>query len=717
MNNVTLKKETLFEKSRELGLNYVLAFNPDRLLAPCWNAMGKTSPEKPYGGWESMQIQGHSLGHYMSALSAFYASTGNASAREKLDYCVSIIKSLQREDGYFGGIPAAPFEKVFNSHGDFKVERFSLADWWVPWYSVHKIYAGLIDAFRLTGNTDALEIVKKMCDWTIAGTSRMTDEDIQKMLTCEHGGMCKVFADMYELTGEKKYLTEAERFIHREIFLPLSKKEDRLQGYHANTQIPKIIGIAKLYDLTKKEEYRTAAEFFFNTVTKKRSYANGGNSVSEHFGREYDERLARDTTETCNTYNMLELAEYIFKWNPSSEVSDFYERALYNHILGSQDPDTGAKTYFVSMLSGFFKIYCSKENSFWCCTGTGMENPARYSRFIFTKINDTLYINLFIPSVYEENGWKISVETDFPYSQKLTVKILSKGQSPLKIKLRSPWWNLLPETESDGYVTIFSGSEKTSVFETELKMNLSVRHTKDGSTNFSIFYGPLLLAADWGNSGLPADITDSHLVYMNTRAIETPRITVNAEDFIKHFTITDSKSLSFSAPGSDTSNGKPVLFRPFFDVHHKWYSVYFNNGMSPEDVRLKKLEEISRDFIECGRQQSEIEHGFKSENTESGYIGEADRSFRKCRDKSSWFSYKIRTAEKLIITVFEKDSLDAVIKCNGKEITRIIHGRKNENSLADIEIKIPEGITEEPFMEIKICGTEENIRILEIRSA
>ena len=160
MNNVTLKKETLFEKSRELGLSYVLAFNPDRLLAPCWTAMGKMSPEKPYGGWESMQIQGHSLGHYMSALSAFYASTGNASAREKLDYCVSIIKSLQREDGYFGGIPAAPFEKVFNSQGDFKVERFSLADWWVPWYSVHKIYAGLIDAFRLTGNTDALEIVK-----------------------------------------------------------------------------------------------------------------------------------------------------------------------------------------------------------------------------------------------------------------------------------------------------------------------------------------------------------------------------------------------------------------------------------------------------------------------------------------------------------------------------------------------------------------------------
>ncbi|MCR5217123.1 beta-L-arabinofuranosidase domain-containing protein [Treponema sp.] len=714
MNGAKLTKDSLFEKSRQLGLKYVLDYNPDRLLSPCYTALGKTAPAPSYGGWESMEIQGHSLGHYLSALSAFIDSTNSDEAKKNLDYTVSIIKSLQRKDGYFGGIPSEPFEKVFYGKGNFKVERFNLGDWWVPWYSVHKIFAGLIDAYRLAANEDALAIVKAMCDWTIKGTSAMTEDEFQKMLTCEHGGMCKVFADMYEITGEKKYLDEAERFIHKEIFIPLSEEKDQLQGYHANTQIPKIIGLAKLYDLTKKEEYKRAAEFFFKTVTEKRSYANGGNSVSEHFGREYDERLARDTTETCNTYNMLELACYIFKWNPSSKVADFYERALYNHILASQDPASGAKTYFVSMLSGFFKVYCSKENSFWCCTGTGMENPARYNRFIYEEINDSLYINLFIPSCWEKDGWKIKIETDFPYGQQAVIKILSRGEKALSLKVRSPWWNKNPDSDSQGYVKINPDQNEYIV---DLSMKLSLRDTKDGSTNFSIFYGPLLLAADWGNKNLPQDITDSQLVYMNTRAMETPYISVKKEVLLKDIKSTDSSNLIFTLPGKDSSDKKDIRLIPFFNLHHRWYSVYFNNGMTPGDKRLKELEEISLDYIECGRQQSEIEHGFESEDTESGYIGEADKSFRKCRGPLSHFSYKIKAGKKIIITVFEKDSLSAIVKCNGQLLTEINHPRVNESRLKDIYLEVKQNAGSDKELKIEICGTEENLKILEIRSA
>lgn len=714
MNATVLKKDSLFEKSQQVGLNYILGYNPNRFLSPCFTALGRSAPIASYGGWESMEIKGHSLGHFLSALSSFINVTDSTAAKEILDYIISIIKALQRNDGYFSGCPSSVFEKVFFTKGDFKVERFSLADYWVPWYSLHKIYAGLIDAYKLAGKTEALEIVKAMCDWAINGTSKMTEEEFQKMLTCEHGGMCKVFADMYEITGEEKYLIQAESFVHKEIFIPLSKEKDALQGYHANTQIPKIIGLAKLYDLTKKEEYKKAAEFFFYTVSKKRSYANGGNSVSEHFGKEGDERLARDTTETCNTYNMLELAEYIFKWNPDSSTADFYERALYNHILASQDPESGAKTYFVSMLSGFFKVYCSKENSFWCCTGTGMENPARYNRFIFSLINDTLYVNLFIPSIWQKDGWKIELESNFPYSQKAKIKILSKGKSPLSIKVRSPWWNKNPECEKDGYIKL--NAENTE-YEFDLQMKISIRKTLDESTNFSIFYGPLLLAADWGNKNLPEDITESQLAYMNTKCLDTPFITLDADSLANEILLTDKDSLTFTIPKEYSSNNKEITLKPFFDLHHKWYSVYFNNAQTPSDKRIKALEKISLDYIECGRQQSEIEHGFKSEKSESGYIGEIDKSFRKCTEESSYFSYEMKSAGKLIISIFKKDSLCAIVKCNGQFLAKIENKKENESGIKDIEIKIPEDFISNEKMKIEICGTEENLKILELRSA
>lgn len=642
------------------------------------------------------------------------------------------MNQIQRKDGYFGGIPSTPFESVFTSNGKFQVDRFSLASWWVPWYSIHKIYAGILDAYIFGENEDALKIVKGMADWAINGTKNMTEAQFQKMLECEHGGMCKVFADLYEITGEKKYLKMAERFIHQEIINPLIKKIDKLQGYHANTQIPKIIGLAKLYEITKKEEYKAAVEFFFETVTKKRSYVIGGNSIGEHFGAEYDEKLGKDTAETCNTYNMLELAEHIFQWNKNPEVADFYETALYNHILASQDPKTGAKTYFVAMIPGFFKIYCSEENAFWCCTGTGMENPERYNRFIAIKDKNDLYINLFIPStIITDDDWKIQIETSFPYEQKAKIIVLKKGKNPLNLKIRSPFWT--KNDDKSTYSEYKNVTEKSEI-DISLSMNLRIRQTRDKTGNFNILYGPIVLAADLGNKNLPCDIVDNHLVYMNEQTDDISTITENLNNFENWIEPLDIKNLTFKIKGEANSQNISYMLKPFFDIHHTKYAVYFYSKRQKDDDRTKKYNKITVDFIEIGRQQSEIEHNFINEGSSVGYIQNLDKNYRVFHSENSSISYKMQfdksKSNKIVVTFYNKYSgkIDVFVE-NTKVGSISVYDDKNdkikkeEENLIDCEIEVNKNLLNELFSEerdsklkITLKPSSKNIpRILELR--
>lgn len=687
-----LTPDTMFAQSQQTGLDYVLRLDPDRLLAPCYFAVGKLPKGSTYGGWESQQIQGHSLGHYLSALSGFVYQTKSKEAKEKLDYTVKCLKEIQRKDGYVGGIPSTPFDTTFSSNGNFAVDRFGLSNWWVPWYSVHKIYAGLIDAYMFGGNKDALEIVKKMADWAIAGTDKMTDEQMQKMLTCEHGGMCKVFADLYGITKDERYLKAAERWIHHEIIDPAIKQRDNLQGYHANTQIPKFLGIARLYEVTGKKEYRTAAEFFFNTVTKKRSYVIGGNSIGEHFGPEYSEKLGRDTCETCNTYNMLELAEHMFDWNRTADIADYYETALYNHILASQDPQTGAKTYFVSMLPGFYKVYGSFENAFWCCTGTGMENPERYNRFVALDKDGTIYLNLFIPStVTTEDGWKFKIDTNFPYSQNATVTVLSAGKNPRNLKIRAPSWIEGAEKGADGYRDAGQLSAGKNI-QIDLPMELNIRRARDRSGNFSVLYGPIVLAADIGNKNMPRDIVDNQLVYMNSPAQKVSTITADLNAPQNWITKTDAATLTFTTKASAAENNVSYTLKPFYGIHHTRYATYFASNNAVEDARTAKFEKITVDMVEPGRQQSEIEHRYKAEGTAMGYLSSIDRNYRQLTQASDSFSYRVKfdpkKANTIVLTVYGKDKGTISISIDGKEIAqKTLTGEKGD-SLVDIEIPI-----------------------------
>ncbi|WP_296329739.1 beta-L-arabinofuranosidase domain-containing protein [uncultured Treponema sp.] len=732
LTETRLTDGSLFSKSQKLGLQYVLDYNPDRMLAPAYTALGKTPKAANYGGWESRQIQGHMLGHYISALAGFYYQTGSQEAKKDLEYTLTCIKNLQRDDGYFAGIPSAPFDTVFSSGGSFNVDRFSLADWWVPWYSVHKIYAGLLDAYTFAASKDALEIVTKMADWAIAGTSKMSDSEIQKMLTCEHGGMCKVFADLYGITKNEKYLKEAERWIHKEVITPAMKAQDKLQGYHANTQIPKFIGIARLYELTGKSEYRTAAEFFFDTVTKRRSYAIGGNSKGEHFGREYDESLERDTCETCNTYNMLELAEHIFAWNKKADIADFYENALYNHILASQDPETGAKTYFVAMQSGFHKIYCSHDNAMWCCTGTGLENPERYNRFIASDLDGSLYINLFIPSeITTEDGWKIKIETNFPYEEKANIKVLQKGKSGKKLKVRAPVWckdfcekNGL-EKGDDGYTDPGQLTEGKEI-EIQLPMELSIRRALDRSGNFSIKYGPLVLAADLGKKDMPRDIVDDHLIYMQSgKNLPVEVITADSKKPESWVSLTDPKTLSFTT--SKNANGKGISYtlRPFFDIHHVRYATYFSSTNESENKRSSAFEKITVDFIESGRQQSEVEHRFKTEKTSIGYIDSVDRNCRLFDSEESFIQYKVKfdaaKQNKIILTVYGKDKGSLTVSYGSEILETLALKGDGGDELVDISVEVPKKLVKAKQKSAKIVREDiilkgsKGSRILEVR--
>ncbi len=720
---VTLEKDSLFEKSQKTGMDYLLRYNPDRMLSPAYRALHKTPKAATYGGWESREIQGHMLGHYLSALSGFYFETGNEKAKKDLDYTVKCIKEIQREDGYFAGIPSDPFDHVFNSKGNFQVERFSLASWWVPWYSIHKIYAGLIDAYQFGKNEDALTIVKKMADWAINGTKKMTDSEIQKMLGCEHGGMLKVFADLYAITGEEKYKAEAERWIHHEIIDPLIRQTDKLQGYHANTQIPKIIGLARLYEITGNEDYRKAVEFFFDTVVNRRSYVIGGNSRGEHFGKEYDESLARDTTETCNTYNMLELAEHIFSWNKNASVADYYEKALYNHILASQDPDSGAKTYFVSSLPGFYKVYCTHDNAMWCCTGTGLENPERYNRFIAKEYEGTLYINLFIPSIITtKEGWKVQIKTAFPYEEEATIKVLEKGNGNLRLMVREPYWT---KENASSYKDCGLLASYTDII-IPLPMKLNVRRARDRSGNFSILYGPIVLAADMGNKNMPQDIVDDQLLYMNMPGMSLTKITADLsrpEDWI---TRTDEDPLTFCTKAEASESGnKSYTLKPFFNIHHVRYATYFPSQDAVEDERKAKFENITVDFVEAGRQQSEMDHRFKTENTSMGYIESVDRNFRTANENGAFVSYRLKfdatKKNKIVLTLYGKDSGKIKVNFGDSELGTIPLKADGKDSLLDLELEVPEKLIKakagknKSLREVVTIIPEAGIHLLEVR--
>jgi len=664
MMNVTLL-DGIFQQSQETGKRYLLHLDVDRLVAPCYEAAGVAAKKPRYGGWEATQIAGHSIGHWLSAAATMIDATGDEALKRQLRYAVDELAEAQSHDpdGYVSGFARDCFDRVFDGDGEFEVHNFGLGGSWVPWYSIHKIYAGLIDAYRLAGIEKALEVVVKLADWAKKGTDKLTDEQFQRMLICEHGGMNEAMADLYLLTGNQAYLNLAVRFCHEAILEPLARGIDELEGKHANTQIPKVIGAAKLYEITGDEKYRRMAEFFWQEVTGSRSYVIGGNSIFEHFRARGSEKLGVETAETCNTYNMLKLTGHLFRWSPNAAYMDYYERALYNHILASQDPDSGMKMYFVSTEPGHFKVYGTPDQSFWCCTGTGMENPARYNAEIYHAAEDGIYVNLFIGSVaaFEDRGVVLRQETDFPTTDRTRIRIDSGSGESWKLRVRVPYWAagevtaavngvLVAAHAEQGYLEIDRVWQAGDYVDVTLPMGLHLYRAKDDDRKVSFLYGPVVLAGALGREHYPEnDILDVHTKLHHHQPIDVPTLVTDEQEIGRWIRPVDGKPLTFVTEAVGQPGHASVELIPFYALHHQRYTIYwrwlseaeYGGYIDLEQAERERLAAITVDAVSPHEQQSEVEHGIRSQGSSSGYSVHAQRGYRDAIGEDGYFGYRM----------------------------------------------------------------------------
>lgn len=669
LNDVTLL-DGMFKTARDLNEDYLMAIEPDRLLAPCFESAGLPAKAERYGGWESqgwagwsenMGISGHSLGHWMSAVSSACVESARygGELRAKLEYAVGELARLQAETGggYIGGLSIKPFEQAFA--GTINAGGFDLNGAWVPWYSVHKIYQGLIDAYNIAGIEQALDVVVKFADWAVDGISGLSDDQMQKMLNTEHGGMNDVFAQLYDITGNEAYLNAAVRFTHKAVVDPLAAGQDGLSGMHANTQIPKIVGAAAIYDSDSSlTDYRDASEFFWDRVVNHRSFVIGGNSVSEHFEAEGAETLDIKDAETCNTYNMIKLTEHLFRWNHDGKYMDFVENALYNDILGSQDPESGNKMYFTSMLPGHFRIYGTPDNSWWCCTGSGMENPGRYSKMIYYKETDSLYVNLYIPSqvCWRETGLTLRTETELPYSEKVKITVAG-GKGHAALKFRVPVWadgmtasvngEALSSQAENGYITVERDWTEGDAVELTLPMSLSVYTARDSKNKVAFKYGPIVLAAPLGTElegfDLLAEDTRVRETALPSNTVEVPSLITASENPNDFITPVDPRSLEFKIDGQYTSDGRDLTLVPFYSIHHQFHNVYWYIN-AEADPYQKALNDITIDSVTPYNQQDEIGHNMTGQNSHGGSLtsGTATYFWRDAYGSAdAYFSYDL----------------------------------------------------------------------------
>ncbi len=435
-----------FKDAQQTDLQYMLELDADRLLAPFLKDAGIPTQANNYGNWENTGLDGHIGGHYLSALSNMYAATGDTAVLHRLNYMLDILKKCQDKNGngYVGGIPGGQTIWKDIAAGKINASTFGLNDKWVPLYNIHKLYAGLIDAYTIAGNMQAKTMLIKLADWFLQLAAGLSDDQIQLMLRSEHGGMNEVFADVAAITSDEKYLVMARKLSHKAILNPLLQQHDELNGIHANTQIPKVIGFMRVGEVARDSDWAKAANFFWNTVVTNRTISIGGNSVREHFNptNDFSSMLeSKEGPETCNSYNMLRLTKHLFLANSKALYINYYERTLYNHILSSQHPN-GGFVYFTPIRPRHYRVYSEPQESFWCCVGSGLENHGKYGELIYTHTDKDIFVNLFIPSILEwkERGITLKQENVFPNQESTQITLKLDQPKLFALSFRYPSW-------------------------------------------------------------------------------------------------------------------------------------------------------------------------------------------------------------------------------------------------------------------------------------
>ncbi len=666
-----------FLQAEQTDMNYILELDVDRLLAPYLREAGLTPKAESYGNWENTGLDGHIGGHYLTALSLMYASTGDVRMKERMDYMISELKKCQDSygDGYLAGIPGGHDMWKEIAEGKIEAGSFSLNKKWVPLYNIHKIYAGLRDAYLYGGSEVAKDMLIKLSDWAIQLVSQLSEEQIQDMLRSEHGGLNEVFADVAEITGDSKYLHLARQFSDLSILNPLLNQEDKLTGLHANTQIPKVIGYKRVADVENDKSWSDAAKFFWENVVTKRSVCIGGNSVREHFHPidDYSSMLdSEQGPETCNTYNMLKLTKLLFLSDPQGKYMDYYERALYNHILSTQNPDKGGFVYFTPMRPGHYRVYSQPQTSFWCCVGSGLENHAKYGEMIYAHQGDDLLVNLFIPSKlnWKEKNIEIIQQSDFPEGDIVSLTINPQGKTDFNLKVRYPQWvnrgdlkvELNGESsdfkiEENGYISVNREWNKGDVVKVFLPMHIAMEQIPDHEHFFSFKYGPIVLAAKTDTThmdGMFADDSRGGHIAAGPKVPlqDMPIIISDPDELLSKIKIEEGKALRFTIDSLYSDKYQNLELMPFYDLHESRYIVYWQSEtkegieeiqqkLAEEEKAKQELEAQTLDLVYPGEQQPESDHFVKSEKSNSGVF-----NGKHWRDATGWFSYDLKDPKK-----------------------------------------------------------------------
>jgi len=627
-------------RAMELDRDYLLSLDADRLLHVFRIGAGLPSTAKPYGGWMAPdhRSRGEFVGLYLSACAEMYASTGDQRVKETADRVVAGLAECQAQLG--GGF--------LHTHPDTFTTRCEAP---LPfWYQIHKVLAGLMDMYTYCDNRQALEVAGKLGDWAKAGAAKWNNSQLQTMLEVEHGGINEALANLAAVTGDATYLQLALRFNHLAVLGPAANRDDRLTGLHANTQIPKFIGAAREYELNGQEWLKTAATFFWDTVVRERSYVIGGHSLGEYFTPKetLSQALGANTCETCNTYNMLKLTRHLYGWDPRAEYADYYERALYNHILASQDPASGMMCYFVPL--GFDekcrKEYCTREDSFWCCTGTGIENHAKYGDSIyFHDGQQALFVNGFVASElnWPAVGLQLRQETAYPDEGRTRLAFNCKKPLKLTLRIRHPYWAVSafeihvngeqqPDASTPGsYAELARTWKQGDTVEVVMPFTVHTEAFRDIPQRQAFLYGPHVLCAVVDDSrsrawGCPVLVADDGEVAALPKPVPDQPCT---------FTISPQALRLYT-----TSDGADITLEPMYRVHeNRAYVVYWDAltraQWQEREQAEARLAALTVDRVIPASEQSERDHNVQGENTVAG-----EGKWRHATD-GGWFSWDL----------------------------------------------------------------------------
>lgn len=698
--------DSYMENAYEKESKYLKSLDLDRLLKGFKEAAGIPSNVERYPGWEVTEIQGHTLGHYITAISQAYAYQGDESFLQRINYAIQELGACQQENGYL----FAWGEEIFD-----RVESGKPA--WVPWYTMHKIFEGLLSAYHLADSKSALEIAKKLGNWVVARSNKWDAKKIQSVLSVEYGGMNDCLYELYQYTKDERYRKTAHIFDEIPLFKEIAAGNDILNGLHANTTIPKILGAVHRFSITGESFYLRTGENFWNMVVRHHTYVTGGNSEWEHFGRadKLDAERTACNCETCNSYNMLKLSKRLFLITGNHKYMKFYEGTLQNSILASQNPETGMTTYFQPMATGYFKTYSDPYNKFWCCTGTGMENFTKLCEGIFFYKENEILVSRFVSSILDikELGFKMIVSSKLPDVGEVKIEIIKNREQNRILLLRRPSWisgemiiehhgRKIVVSDTDEQV-LLEKLEEGSIILITTPMKMIYEILEDSKDTIAFQYGPVVLCAKMGNN------------LMNTTTTGVDVTVPQKELFIKDFIMIDElpekwlgkveqnmekrgQELEFYL--NETDDEKKLCFVPYYKNYKERYGIYFRlyqkgskalQKRKQNDNEKRLMEQEALDIIPIGNDQYELAHAIHGEKTDF-----CIHNGQRCRfmEYEGYVSYRLKVEDassNLLCTTYysEEEEKTPTVVIGGQEVKEKVQIHETEDGFYTVGYKIP----------------------------